>query len=115
MDGDGSGKHVVWSEPGIVGASWSPDGTKLAVEVWDGEDVELFAISANGAARTRLTRNDVDDFGPVWAPSSARMAYTRFAGRSNDVWTMRVDGTGKQRLTASPRHETAADWANPRS
>lgn len=113
MDGDGSGKRVIWSKRGLQSATWSPDGTELAVEVWAGNDAELYVVSANGASRTRLTRNDVDDFGPVWAPSGARVAYTRFAGRSNDVWTMRADGAGKQRLTASPRHEAAADWADP--
>jgi TolB protein len=111
MNGDGSARRVVWSSRGIVGASWSPNGAWLAVEFWDGHDYELFALSADGATRRRLTRNDVDDSGPVWSPTGARIAFTRFAGVSNDVWTMTANGIGKRRLTTSPRHEAASDWA----
>jgi TolB protein len=110
MNADGGEKRVLWSRPGILRATWSPDGSRLAVEVWDGNDEELYAVSANGATRALLTRNDVDDFGPVWAPAGGRIAFTRFGGVSNDVWTMNRDGSGKRRLTTSPRHEIAADW-----
>jgi TolB protein len=110
MKGDGTGKRVLWSAPGIVAATWSPGGTQLAVEVWDGTDDELVAVSSAGK-RARLTRNDVDDFAPVWAPAGARIAFTRFGAVSNDIWRMDADGSSKRRLTTSSRHETAADWA----
>ena len=111
MNGDGSGKRVLWSAPGILAASWSPGGAKLAVEYWDGNDSELYAVAAQGATKRRLTRNDVDDSAPIWSPRGVRIAFTRFADGSNDVWTMKADGTGKRRLTTGPRHESASDWA----
>jgi TolB protein len=85
MNGDGSGKRVIWRSRDIVAASWSPDGSRLAVEFWDGNDHELFSVSAAGNTRRRLTRNDVDDSGPVWSPNGARIGFTRFARGSNDV------------------------------
>jgi Tol biopolymer transport system component len=108
---DGSGLQTLWRRRGIGEAAWSPDGARLAVQVFDGEDGEIFVVRADGGARQQLTDNDVDDFGPVWSPGAGRIAFTRFAARSNDVWSMRSNGRDKRRLAGSGRHEAAFDWA----
>ena len=110
MNADGSGKRRLWSRPGIGAAVWAPGGSRLAVEIFDGHDDEIYVISADGRTRRRLTDNRVDDFGPVWAPSGRRIAFTRYANGSNDIWSMRSDGRVKRRLAGSPAHESVFDW-----
>jgi TolB protein len=68
-------------------------------------------VGVDGAGLRRLTRNDVDDTGPVWSPTGARIAFTRLTGGSNDVWSMRPNGTDKRRLTTSSAHEAAGAWS----
>ena len=65
-------------------------------ELWDGVDTELYRVSARGTGLRQLTRNNVNDFGPVWGPGGSRLAFTRLSGGANDVWTIRADGTRPQ-------------------
>jgi Tol biopolymer transport system component len=111
MKPDGSDKRAIVSSGRPLGPPiWSPDGRRIAFELWDGNDGELYMVSANGSGLTRLTRNDVDDYGPIWSPDGGRIAYTHI-GNGNDIWTMRPDGTGKRALARSSRNEAAGDWA----
>ena len=89
---------------------WSPDGQRIAFDLWDGNDSELYVVSADGTGLRRLTRNRVDDYGPVWAPGSARLAFTRVRN-GNDIWTTRLDGSGKRELAGSASNEAVSDWA----
>jgi TolB protein len=109
---DGSGRRLLFSTPrAVTSPTWSPDGARLAFELWDGEDTELYVIGFNGTGVRRLTNNDVSDFGPVWGPGSGRIAFTRFTTTNNDVWSMRPNGTDKRRLTTATTHDAVADWA----
>ena len=109
--GDGGGKRRIWSRRGIGSAVWAPGGRRLAVEVFDGNDGEIYVVSADGRTRRQLTDNDVDDFGPVWSPGGRRIAFTRYARGSNDVWSMPSNGRAKRRLAGSAAHESVFDWA----
>ena len=93
---DGSGRRLLFSTPRAVTApTWSPNGARLAFELWDGEDTELYVIAFDGTGLRRLTNNDVGDFGPVWGPGSGRIAFTRFTTTSNDVWSMAPERAGQ--------------------
>jgi Tol biopolymer transport system component len=111
MNADGGGKRRLWSRPGIGAAVWAPGGSRLAVEVFDGHDDEIYVVSADGRTRRRLTDNRVDAFGPVWAPAGHRIAFTRYAKGSNDIWSMRPSGRVKRRLAGSSAHESVFDRA----
>jgi Tol biopolymer transport system component len=55
----------------VVGAVMSPDGFWLAYESWpNGENHDIYIMTANGASITRLTTDAGLDFGPVWRPIS---------------------------------------------
>lgn len=93
-----------------LGSPGRRDGTRLAFELWDGVDTELYRLSVASASLRRLTRNNINDFGPVWGPGSSRIAFTRLSGGSNDVWTIRADGTDPKRLTTAATHDAVAAW-----
>jgi serine/threonine protein kinase len=53
----------------VVGAVISPDGFWLAYESWpNGENHDIYIMTANGASVTRLTTDPGLDFAPAWRP-----------------------------------------------
>ncbi len=81
MRRDGTGNHrLVRSTRQLGSPTWSPDGTRLVFELWDGVDTELYRVSAGGTGLRQLTRNNVNDFGPLWGPGGSRLAFTRLSG-----------------------------------
>lgn len=111
MNADGSGARALWRTPRPLGRPvWSPGGAHIALELFDGNDTELYVVSATGSVR-RLTNNRVDDYAPVWAPGGGRLAFTRYVSGSNDVFVTMVNGTRTTRVAGSAGHEFASDWA----
>lgn len=56
----------------IASAVMSPDGFWFAYEGWpDGQNHDIYIMTANGASVTRLTTDAGFDFSPAWRPVSA--------------------------------------------
>jgi len=84
-------------------ASWSPDGTRLAVGFGDGENCGIYLISPDGAHRERLTDGTTIDFRPAWSPDGKAIAYVAYTKADADatnsgVFVIASDGTGKRRV-----------------
>ena len=69
--------------------AWSPDGSKIAVEVVTGvrETSGIFVMGSDGSNVTQLTR-EFDD-SPAWSPDGTKIAVSR----GNSIVTMNSDGT----------------------
>jgi hypothetical protein len=84
------------------GGTWSPDGSRLAVQ--NGERLEV--LRADGTGRRTVAVGGVD---PDWAPDGLRIAFSRsrcvdvFRGICSNllksVFTVAADGGGERRLT----------------
>jgi serine/threonine-protein kinase len=87
--------------------SFAPDGRRLAFDIFDGGQHDVWIYEWSRDALTRLTFDPADDANPVWTPDGRRIVFTSTrAGsvRANDVYWQHVDGTGEvQRLTESAR------------
>ncbi len=84
-------------------ASWSPDGTRLAVGFGDGESCGIYVMSADGAKSERLTDGSTIDFRPAWSPDGKNIAYVAHPKPDADdkdtgVYVIAADGTGKRRV-----------------
>lgn len=98
---------------------WSPDGKRIVFEserdhqsAVPSVTSELYVMRADGSAQTRLTTNDVADWGPDWSPDGTRIAFARAVpGNDFDVLTMRADGTDTVNLTPGPGRDFAPAWA----
>jgi TolB protein len=85
--------------------AWSPDGTKLAINEYDGP---IWVMGADGSNLRRLTsnRSDLRYSSPTWTPDGTTLAFgidndpSKFG---NDLYTMDVDGSNKTRITNSPK------------
>ncbi len=84
-------------------ASWSPDGTRLAVGYGDGENCGIYLISPDGGRSERLTDGTTIDFRPAWSPDGRTIAYVAYSktdanAKDSGVFVIAVDGTGKRRV-----------------
>ena len=91
----GSGKNC--------SASWSPDGTRLAVGFGIGENCGIHLISPDGGRTERLTDGTTIDFRPAWSPDGRAIAYVAYTKSDADdkdsgVFVIAADGTGKRRV-----------------
>lgn len=80
-------------------ASWSPDGSQLALLARPKGVVDLYVIDVNGRGLRRLTRDEGDHFGDVsWSPDGERVAFSCCGEGRQAVFTIRTDGSERTRL-----------------
>jgi dipeptidyl aminopeptidase/acylaminoacyl peptidase len=97
-----------WSNP-----RFSPDGQKLAIEIFDGRQFDIWVHDSARDTLTQLTFEPGHDRGPVWAPDGQRLVFASdraVPGVFNLYW-MNADGAGGvTRLTDSPVSQGASSW-----
>ena len=97
--------------------AWSPDGTRIAFmstrsnrkQVWDGDELEIYVMDADGANIQRLTHRSGADGHPDWSPDGKKIVFTSY-GDDHGIYVIDADGTNLQRLTAGGRTEGHPDW-----
>ena len=60
-------KRLTYSSSNDGGASWSPDGTKLAFESRRSGQSQIWTMSATGGTATRITHTTTGEGGPSWS------------------------------------------------
>jgi serine/threonine-protein kinase len=74
----------------------SPDGSRIAVEIEEPNNSDIWiGDSATGAFR-QLTRNEDLDTDPIWTPDGSQVVYTSIRG-SEGLFVQPVDGGGAPR------------------
>jgi dipeptidyl aminopeptidase/acylaminoacyl peptidase len=113
----------------IYGASWSPDGTRLAYAVGSFGDTTIRVVNADGSNDTVLVASETAEWNaePSWSPDGATIAFLRgeadfpgcdevcrFVGdRRLELWAVNAGGTGLRPLAPSlrPRGYHAPAWS----
>jgi serine/threonine-protein kinase len=98
-----------WSSP-----RFSPDGQKIAIEISDGKQIDVWVYDWARDTLTQLTFDAGQDTDPVWTPDGRRLAFASDragpGGPLNLYW-VNADGTGEvTRLTDSPELQVPASW-----
>jgi Tol biopolymer transport system component len=92
---------------------FSPDGQKLAVDISDGTQRDVWVYEWARDTLTQLTFDPGEDRFPVWTPDGRRLVFASDrakAGTSNLYW-VNADGTGEvTRLTDSPDNQRPFSW-----
>jgi serine/threonine-protein kinase len=95
-----------WSNPQV-----SPDGKRLAVDISDGKQIDVWVQDLETANLSRLTFDSADDYKPTWTPDGRRIAFTSKRDGAPNLYWQRADGGGDvQRLTRSPNEQVGASW-----
>jgi Tol biopolymer transport system component len=90
----------------------SPDGKRLALEIFDGKRRDIWVYEWERDALTRLTFAGELNENPVWTPDGQRIVYSSLQkGGAPNLWWIRADGAGDaQRLTESKTVHYASSW-----
>ncbi len=54
---------------------WSPDGTRFAIALDSGYDLDIYSVGRDGANPTNLTQSGAYEFYPAWSPDGRYLAF----------------------------------------
>ena len=101
MDRDGKFTPLREATGDYYELKFSPDGTRIALELSDGTHSDTWVYDLARDTLTRLTLGAQGNVAPVWSPDSQRIVYTKMEiGDQFDLYSKRADGAGEAvRLT----------------
>jgi Tol biopolymer transport system component len=117
---DGSGLTRLTNRKGVEGdASWSPDGSKVALTCAKNPEqgrFEICSINVDGSGFAQLTRHGTFSVAPAWSPDGTKIVYSTLHGPGDHLrlYVMNADGSGKQRLTRNrggPYSDADPQWS----
>jgi Tol biopolymer transport system component len=99
---------LAWMNP-----AFASDGRRLAMEVSDGKQTDVWVYEWARDALSRVTFDAADDERPVWAPDGLSLVFaSRQAGdTAQNLYWQRADGSGiAHRLTSGAYRQTPTSW-----
>jgi serine/threonine-protein kinase len=97
-----------WANP-----RFSPDGRKLAVEIDDGQQRDIWVYDWAQDRLTQLTFDSSQDSLPTWTPDGRRIVYSSDRARPGigNLYWVNSDGTGDvERLADAPDVQLPSSW-----
>jgi Tol biopolymer transport system component len=92
-----------WGNP-----QFSPDGTRLAIEINDGKQLDVWVYEWADDRPHRLTLGAARNQKPVWTPDGRRIVFWSNRDKDQNLYWRRADGTGDvERLTHSQYPQSA--------
>jgi len=112
MDREGKFTPLRETPSGYYNPAFSPDGKRLALEIFDGKRRNIWVYEWERDTLTRLTFAGEGDSKPVWTPDGQRIVYSsQEKGGALNLWWIRADGAGDaQRLAESKSQQYATSW-----
>jgi Tol biopolymer transport system component len=92
---------------------WSPDGQQIlfTYQFPDGQNAEIFVVSASGADLQQLTKNSAYDWDAIWSPIGNKIAFISNRDGSDNLYVMDPDGSNQLQLTSLPTNVGEPDWS----
>jgi len=113
MDAEGSNlRRVTFEGEYNDGASWSPDGTRLAYSTRSERNrFDLAVVDLVSLAARRITSGGGSNEAPTFSPDGRRLAFTSTRAGGTQVFSLRVsDGGDLEQLTFEGSN-FAPDWS----
>ncbi len=99
---------AAWGNP-----RFSPDGQKLALDIFDGKQRDIWVYEWTRDILTQVTFEKGNDERPIWTPDGRRIVFSsdRAQPGVRNLYWVNADGTGETtRLTESPGDQRADSW-----
>ncbi len=111
--------------PGILYATWSPDGTKIAYSIaWfrsTGSVGDVFVVNADGSGDRPLVSTSAIEHEAAWSPDARRIVFQSSPHPPPlqgvgpvDLYIVNADGSGRRRLTSGSAigsNDRSATWS----
>jgi serine/threonine-protein kinase len=100
--------RAAWANP-----HFSPDGQKLALDIFDGMQSDIWVYEWARDTLTQLTFEPSQDTGPRWSPDGQRLLFSSDRAKTgvNNLYWINADGTGDvRRLTDSSLNQVGSSW-----
>jgi WD40-like Beta Propeller Repeat len=112
-----NGAEVRHLATGVEHPSWSPDGTKLAVDSTDSGRTEILILDAHGKLMNQVTESPSDgatitNSRPAWSPDGTRIAHVHAEGGPlGDIFVTGADGSDPVRITGAEGDDSDPAWS----
>ena len=90
--------------------SWSPDGTRIAVQAYRNSTWQIWTVKADGTDLRPVTSGPYDDREPAWSPDGRQIAFSSDRGGSYDVWLLTLATGGVSQVTTASSNEFQPSW-----
>jgi len=92
--------------------SWSFDGTWLAYERYDNQNLDIYILPMDGSVDpVRITTDAGIDFSPAWSPSTQQIAFVSNRTGSNQIWLVDLTSNSSDRFQQLASGEAQKDPA----
>jgi eukaryotic-like serine/threonine-protein kinase len=113
MTRDGKTSALRTTKAEWTNARFSPDGQRLALQIFDGQQSDIWVYDWNRDALTQLTFDAAQDQDPAWTPDGRRIVFDSDRARIGipNLYWVNADGTGDvARLTDSSEPHLFPGW-----
>jgi serine/threonine-protein kinase len=113
MTRDGKTSVLRAAKADWVNPRFSPDGQKLALQISDGKQSDIWVYEWARDTLTQLTFDPGMDNSPVWTPDGRRIVFASDRAKAGvlNLYGVNADGTGEvTRLTDSPESQRPFSW-----
>jgi TolB protein len=96
------------------GATYSPDGSKIAMVLSGSGNPEIYVTDARGrfnGAASQLTRTDGVEASPCWSPDGSRIVFTSDMRGRPGLYLMSSSGGSAQPLSTGYSYAAEPDWS----
>jgi Tol biopolymer transport system component len=84
---------------------WSPDGLRLAFDVWSSGEANVFTMDSHGGVARRLSSEHFESWMPVWSHDGSRIYFTSRRSGTREIWAMPATGGTAFQVTHDGAYE----------
>jgi dipeptidyl aminopeptidase/acylaminoacyl peptidase len=114
MNGDGSSLRPLAEDLGgyIGGVENSPDGTTMALQIWENNNSDILVLNTYLHRKLWLTRGPEDDSHPSWSPDGDWLVFMRGTRDAfGDICIVRSDGYGLTVIKPGDEYQISPIWS----